>query len=374
MVAKLVTLIAAVSLVVGGLYIFQGQMEKGDDKMDPLEETGGITVVPTMRDTITADSSWCGTFQLVWNDMKDNVVKKDIVFYPQEEMAANLNLEEFTEEDISEEYYYKKYGLKTLELKEEIEKGIEEKFHQKSDILDDFDWSEAELEDPNNPDVRRYFFYVMLYRKFEFLKEFDSLRKGDFGDTYHDVSYFGIDPATDASVDEQVNVLYYHSEDDFACSIHTKTNDEVIFCKNPKGTNFKEIYETMLAEASQYEGKKTFQEDDELKIPNLTFNEKREYAELENKLFDTADPVYDKAIIVKALQTIQLELDKTGGKIKSEAGIDMKNQATAVLPDEEFEQPRYFYVDDTFAIFLREEGKEMPYFAGRIEDITKFQP
>lgn len=41
----------------------------------------GITVVPTMRDTITADSSWCGTFQLVWNDMKNDVVKKRCYIY-----------------------------------------------------------------------------------------------------------------------------------------------------------------------------------------------------------------------------------------------------------------------------------------------------
>jgi len=40
------------------------------------------------------------------------------------------------------------------------------------------------------------------------------------------------------------------------------------------------------------------------------------------------------------------------------------------LPEPE---PRYFYVDDTFAIFLREKGKDMPYFAGIITDITKFQ-
>ena len=37
------------------------------------------------------------------------------------------------------------------------------------------------------------------------------------------------------------------------------------------------------------------------------------------------------------------------------------------------DEPRYFYVDDTFAIFLREKGKSKPYFAGRVNDITKFQ-
>ena len=37
------------------------------------------------------------------------------------------------------------------------------------------------------------------------------------------------------------------------------------------------------------------------------------------------------------------------------------------------DDPRYFYVDDTCATFLREKGKTKPYFAGIIDDITKFQ-
>lgn len=55
-----------------------------------LQKTDGITIVPTMSDTITSDSSWCGTFQLVWNDMRDNVVKKDIIFDPQEKWQRIL--------------------------------------------------------------------------------------------------------------------------------------------------------------------------------------------------------------------------------------------------------------------------------------------
>lgn len=34
---------------------------------------------------------------------------------------------------------------------------------------------------------------------------------------------------------------------------------------------------------------------------------------------------------------------------------------------------REFALDDTFAIFLIEEGKDNPYFAGKISDVTKFQ-
>lgn len=127
-------------------------------KTTNLEKTTGITVVPTMNDKITADSSWCGTFQLGWNDMKNEVVKQDVVFTPQLEMVENLNKEDFDESMLSEEYYYKIYGLKTLELKSKIENGIKEKFNQTSDILDDLDWSENGLDNPNDVGSKRYFF------------------------------------------------------------------------------------------------------------------------------------------------------------------------------------------------------------------------
>ena len=337
-----------------------------------LEQTENVTVVPTMQDKITADSSWCATFQLVWNDMKNEVVKKDIIFTPQEEIAENLNKEEFTEDMISDEYYYKKYGLKTLELKEEIKKGIKEKFNQESDILDKFSWSEDALNDPNNSDVKRYFFYTMLYRKFDFIKEFDKLDNGTFSKEYKDVKYFGIDGDTDDSVGDQIDVLYYNSKDDFAIILNTKTDDEVILCKNPKGETFKEIYNNMNNEADKYEGSSKFKDIDEFKMPNLEFNIEREYEEVEGKAFKTADPIYDTAVIVKAIQTIKFSLDEKGGEIKSEAAIDVKNFTTSVAEPKK-EEPRYFYLDDTFVIFLREKGNDLPYFAGRIEDISKFQ-
>lgn len=341
-------------------------------KATNLKETKGVTIVPTMSDIITKDSSWCGTFQLVWNDMKNNVVKNDIVFTPQEKMADNLNKEEFTQDMISDKYYFKIYGLKSLELKEQIEKGIKEKFNQESDILNDFNWSESELDDPNNVDVRRYFFYVMLYRKFEFLQEFDKLENGKFGNKYNDIKYFGIDKNTKNSVGDQIDVLYYNSKDDFAIIINTKNNDEVIFCKNPQGKTFNEIYENMNKESKEYKGSKEFKNIDEFKAPNLTFNEKKEYTELQGKEFKTADPIYDTAKIEKAIQTIKFSLDEKGGEIKSEAAIDVMLVTTALSPEKE-DEPRYFYLDDTFAIFLREKGRDLPYFAGRIEDITKFQ-
>lgn len=366
---KIILLITIVIIIV----ILGTVILSSTSKATNLEKAEGITIVATMNDKLKADSSWCGTFQLVWNDMKKEVVKKDIVLNPQLEMVENLNKGDFNDTMLSEEYYVKAYGLKTKELKKQIEEEIKEKFNQKSDILDKFDWSDKGLNDSKNDKVRRYFFYAMLYREFEFLQTFDKLDNGKFGNKYNDVSYFGIDKKTKDAVGNQIDVFYYNSKDDFAIIVNTKTNDEVIFYKSPKGTTFNEIYENMNKEAKNYKGSKTFKDVDEFKAPSLKFDEKREYKELANKKFKTADPKYDEGEIQQAIQTIQFELNEKGGKVKSEATIDLVMTTDSIGDKPKKDEPRYFYVDDTFTVFLREKGKDRPYFAGRVDDITKFQ-
>ena len=370
-IISIILILVIISLLVVGIFLDKKNINEETKPIPtvPLEETSAIYVVPTMRDSIKNDTSWCATFGLVWNDMKNDVVKQDIVFTPQELMAENLNKEDFNEDMISDEYYYKVYGKKTVELKETIEKGIKEKFNQTSDILDDFDWSSSGLDDPNNSNISRYFFYTMLYRKFEFLKEFDKLDDGKFGNKYDNVKYFGINGKTENKVGDQITVLYYNSQDDFAILINTKTNDEVIFVKNPKGNSFNEIYDNMQKEEKSFTGKKEFQDIDEFKAPNIEFNVKREYTEFANKPFLAADG--DVCMILKALQSIKLTLNEKGGEIKSEAAIDMVKNTAFIIEDKI--EPRYFFVDNSFTLFLREKGRDIPYFAAKVDDITKYQ-
>ena len=66
-----------------------------------------INVVPTMEEKITGNTLWCGTFQLVWNDLKNNIVKQDIKFSPQMDIINNLNNSKFSEEMLSEDDFYK---------------------------------------------------------------------------------------------------------------------------------------------------------------------------------------------------------------------------------------------------------------------------
>jgi len=338
----------------------QEEIEQSKDENDSFIHEDNIYIVPTMLDPIAPNSSWCCTFQLVWNDVKNKLAKKDIILNPQLDIVKNLNKEDFDESMLSEEYYYKIYGPKTLELKEQIENGIKEKFDQRSDILNNIDWSRE-----NSNDV---LFYSMLYRKFEFFQKFNKLDNDKFGNKYEDVEYFGIDNYNiPQSVRNQIRVLYYNSKDDFALVIDTKSNDEVIFCKNPKGNTFDKIYKNMNKKIDKYEGSNNFEELDRFKAPILNFDETKEYEELSNKEFRTAEG--EKIVIKNAMQTLKLSIDENGGEIKSELNLLAKASASI----DEKDEGRYFYVDDTFAIFLREKGKDKPYFAGRIDDISKFQ-
>ena len=207
-----------------------------------------INIVPTMQDTISENTAWCGAFQLVWNDMQNNLVDGDVEFEEQNQMLTNLNKQSFTENSIPEEYYYKKWGLMNLQLKTEIERGIRNKFNETSDILNLFSWPSAEeiVKD-------KYFFYSILRRNFGFENEFSVLENNNFGNT-ENVEFFGINEETDEIVREQVEVLYYTDKENFAVVLHTKQNDQVMLVRNPDGDTFEDIYANVDKNYKKYKG------------------------------------------------------------------------------------------------------------------------
>lgn len=356
-ILKVIVVILIMILIIGiFVYFINKNTKEGTSKMSGYELKSNINVVASLEDEITEDTAWCGTFNLIWNDLKNDLAKQDIVFTPQLKMVENLNKETFNTSYLSEDSYYKTYGIPSIQLKEKIEKEIKEKFNETSDILDSFDWENAGPED--------YFLYSMLKKEFEFPKQFTELPNGKFGN-YENVKYFGINSSTDENVREQVEVLYYNSKDDFAIKLKTKTDDEVIISKGNTQNTFKEIYEEIQKNNQNYKDNKALTKNDTLQIPNIDFNVKKEYEELENNTFKFSNGEEYK--IDKALQTIQFNLDKKGGKIRSEAGM-MVNKSS-LLQD----NPREFLVNDTFCIFLKEKNKELPYFASKISDITKVQ-
>ena len=302
--------------------------------------------------------------------MVNNIVKKDVVFSPQLKSVENLNKQTFTNKELSSNSYYSKFWLLTLDLKDEIEKWIEKKFNETSDILDQLDWSNVPQSDSyyRGKSEKRYWFYAMLKKIFKFEKAFDERDAWKFADEYNNIRYFWIKWSSSDQLYNQVYIYYYNSDKDFAVALKTLEWEDVILARWLGSGSFTDIYESILRKENNYQWKHYFTEDDYLKVPELRFKTLTEFYELENKEFEAKN--WNICGIQKALQTIELELNKEWWSIKSEAWIEMSEWS--IWPMLEIEH-RYFYFDEPYIMMLKESNKNLPYFAAQISDITLFQ-
>jgi len=319
---------------------------------EPLKDDGDIALLPTMNTKSSAPNRiWVGTFQIVWNEMVDNIIKHPVEFVGgTTQTAKDLNAREFNKTDISESSYYTTYGIVEPKLKTKIEKAIKDKFNETSDILDQFDFSYS---------PSKILIYAMLKKDFKFLEPFEKLADGVFAQSPNKVKYFGISEDSPSKLYQNVSVLFYNSPSDYAVKLHTKTNDEVILYKTKDDKRFNELFEDMQAKEAAYNGNKYFGHNDRLKVPDLNLYQMTNFPDVEGR------PIKDSDFLIsQTIETVEFKMDNEGVYLKSEAAIMMELTSVGRPP-----QIRRFYFDDTFVLFLIEKDKSVPYFALRVDDV-----
>lgn len=314
---------------------------------------GKAEMTPTYTSKIsTMDTNkvWVGTFNLVWNDFMNDVVKGKIEFEDGEsELANELNKQTFKLEQLSDNSYFKIHGDATFDLKDKIENGIKQKFNEDSQIIDKVEWG--------NPEG--YVLYAMLKKEFNYLEKFSIVNDRTFGNSKTKVKYFGVDASTGENANKNVEVLFYNSEDDFAVKLKTKEGEDVILYKTTgENKSFKENYEELKDKQNKYSGESAFGEKDILRVPFIKVNDEINYDELCGRIIKGTNGMY----IRQALQTIDFELNNVGGSVKSEAIIEAIKAA-------EIDIERKFIFDSDFILYLKEESKEQPYFALKVDNI-----
>lgn len=317
----------------------------------------GIEVQPTMFSRSNEqDRVWVATFQLVWNDFIEKIIHNPVRFREGNPITVTeLNKHTFNIKNISEDCYYKYTGKVRKNTKKQIAKAIRKKFKESSDILDKLDLT---------PRSDMLVIYAMLKKDFEFMNAFDKLGRSAFGDS-NMAEYFGIGAESKKSLGNGVEILFYNGPDDYAVKLATTGNDEVYLYKNSINKAFNLIYSDMTKKQKAFNGETKFREIDELKIPNISLSEEKIFEELTNRRV-----MGTNLVINQAMETIKFNMDHKGVRLKSEAAMTV--MTTALIPEEDL-IPRLFYFDDTFVIFLKEKEKNSPYFALRVNDITKYQ-
>ena len=320
-------------------------------KKDNNNEFNTVKTQVSQDYSVIKDSLWCVTFQLVWNDFMDKFNGgKPIEFVGgNPPIADELNKKFYTSDILSNESYYKVQDVISTKLKKQIEKDIKKKFNEKSDIIDLINWKAK----------NSYLFYVMLKKDFNFLHPFDELAAAPFNGSEENVKYFGIDKKSENNLKKNVEVLFYNSEEDYAVKLFTKEKEEIVLYRTDKDDNFENLYAYIVDNTK----KDLLKNDDTVKVPNLNVDKMVSYKELCGKKIKNS-----KYIIADAMQTIKFKMDNKGGSLKSEAAlIAMK---MSLLPPE-LEKQRNFNFDKKFVLFLKEEGKDKPYFAMKVDN-TEF--
>ncbi len=340
---------------------------------------------------VETDDVWVPTFQLCWNEFI-NLIGTPKVEYVEgnPKLAEELNKQKFIKDDLNPDDYYIGVGKQTLKLKRSIEKGIWDKFKEKSDILGQF-----KFPDISDDKTNKWFIYSMLLKKFPFIAQFDNLPNDYFNKIEtQKYKYFGFmkdvkfqDRDSDENKDKlegTIESLFYANDNDFALKITDKTDkEEMILYLTDSNASFEQIYSEIKEKSLKKKEYTQNRTKDDLqkhpnaiisfvnyyKIPYLHIDRTMDFDELamkEIKGKDYKNNPKDIWVILKTLQTVKFDMNNKGARLKSEAALRVADKIAMYV--EKIYLENFYYFDRPFVLFLKEKGKDKPYFAVRIKD------
>ena len=318
-----------------------------------------LDVVANIDDEIRDNSVWCGSFQIALQDLEDSVKAS------KSDTASSYHT--FSADQMSETDYYNKSGLLSFDLKSQIEQWVKKQFNEVVDEKSfEMDWAIV----PQNDEYyiwskeKRYWVYSKFKKIISFKNIFDTLDNWNFADVYDDVRYFGI-KCNSNKQHNQVKMLYYNTDSDFAVSIETQWWDEIILAKWTKWKTFLDVYNQVLIKERRFQWNQNITRYECLAIPDITLKYEKELHRLRNHKIASLEGESHK--IARAIQGLELRLANF-------PPINYGNNGNTVqLTEVMWTKNHYLYFNSPFVIFIKEHDKELPYFAAQISDIKLFQ-
>jgi hypothetical protein len=327
------------------------------------------TIVPTL-DTPSPNGKniiWCSSFQLAWNELKNDVIREPVQVIGAEALAERLNTAKQSTADLLAESYYAAAGVVGDGIVPTIQSEMAKRFP--SEPVPQFN--------SMPPDWIIAYSYLEAYIKFT--TPFRPAERGlvftDSQGTQTKVDSFGIWDCflpQYKKVVEQVNILYYRGDPndyertlEFAVDLckFTQPYQVVVACIPPKHTLAQTLayLQDKIAGPIEEQFRRELGSSDTLLVPNMFWKITHHFQELEGK--NLANPGFEPLPLVTAYQMIQFRLDRTGAILKSEALLNI-----AAIP-------RDFICDRPFLIYLKKRDAKHPFFVMWVDNaelLTEF--
>ena len=315
-VAKVLLVILCTTILLSGI-VYAGVLICKN-----LNKNHNVTFNPTYQSTLdehTVNNLWIGTLDLAWKDLEEKIGGR-IELEENVDIANELNNSSFSKDMLDENDY-------TINVTRTVTNGynIETKLNKNLNFLYSFD---------NFNNDYNYTF-------------------GKDGNDY--IKYFGINNASKEDLNQNVEVLFYNGNNDFAVLLNTKEGDEIILYRTDENKSFNEYYEDIKNKKDNYNGSTTFEENDELLVPYVNVNGTVAYNELADKIIKNTNGMY----ISNVIQDVNFNLNESGCNMQSHATMTTEYLSIG---------SRYFWFRDTFIIFMKEENSNMPYFALKVDN------
>lgn len=313
---KILLIVFGISILLSGL-VYAGTLI-----YNRFNKNHNINFNESFESTIdenTKNNVWIGTLDLAWKELEEKLARK-IELEEVVGIAEELNKSEFSKDMIDENDY---------------EISIEKT------ITDGYDIN------------------AKLDKNLSFLTPFDNFSNdynytfGKDGTEY--IKYFGINNASKEELNDNVEVLFYNENNEFAVKLKTNESDEIILYRTDEDKSFGAYYNNIKEKTNNYEGSKIFEKEDELLVPYVRVNGIIVYNELKYKNIKDSNGMY----INNVIQDVNFNLNERGCNLESHANVTTEYLSV---------RSRYFDFRDKFIIFMKEKTADRPYFSLKVDN------
>ena len=347
-----------------GSYYFQRieysqRAETFSGKSDSLNQT---LIVPTLNSPCPKNKNviWCSSFQLAWNQMKDDVIGEPIQVVGAEELAARLNSAEQSSADLESRSFYAAAGRVKEGIINKIQKDMAAQFPSHS--VPDFSYIAA------YPEGLLAYSYLIANVPFKYpyrqvrndfiFTDSNGVKTnvGAFGIWGHETQY--------KRIREQAEILYIHEDrnehnpehryKEFAVDLckHSKPYQVVAAVVEPKDSlaHTLSYIRNQIADFKQtdnHEKMRFLGSVDVLIAPEMFWQIDHRFDELIGKMVSNANPPMP---IIEAKQMIKFKLDRYGAILESEAQIAFSGSPICLR----FNRP--------FLVYMKKRDGEQPFF------------